>query len=471
MLMLRAWSVRHADLLHRLYALGERAVIACRPVLSHIPASWLERVLRPVERTTKQVFFDCQMCGQCALSRTGMACPMNCPKQLRNGPCGGVRGDGGCEVTPSMRCVWLEAGDGMARIEGSHESRRILPVDRSHTGESTWAQILRDVQPPLVAAPGQATARDIGPNALRDACRRGDTVVTVELGPPDSADPSAFLARARRFSGLVDAINITDGAGGNCHMSSVAAAAILVREGFHAVAQITCRDRNRIAAQGDVLGANALGVGSFLCLTGDDVSAGDQPDAKRVFDLDAVNMVAVLAGMRDQGAFASGRKLDAPLDIFVGATCNPFAPPYEARLDNLERKIDAGAQFIQTQFCFDVEMTQRFMEGVHRRGLHRRATIILGVGMLASARGLAYMARHIPGIHVPNTLLVRISAADDQRAEGIAAAVEIVTRLRAIEGVGGFHLMGHRNEQMLVEIIEKSGIAPRAPSPGSRECA
>ena len=175
---------------------------------------------------------------------------------------------------------------------------------------------------------------------------------------------------------------------------------------------------------------------------------------------DAVNLVTTLVGMRDRAAFASGRKIEVPPSLFVGATCNPFVPPFEARVDNLERKIVAGAQFIQTQFCFDVGAMEKFMVKVCARGLHRRASIIVGTGMLPTAKGLAWMAHHVPGVHVPEALIARIAAVKDQRGEAIVAASEIIVRLSEIEGVGGFHLMGHRNERMLAEIIERAGITP-----------
>ena len=472
MLVLRRWSVRHARFLRELYALGEAIAAALVPLARLVPQRLLTAFVRPVERVAKQAFFDCHMCGQCALSHTGMACPMNCPKELRNGPCGGVRADGTCEVKPEMPCVWLEIGKGVAAVGGAACSNaRLLPVDRHLEGDSTWVQMLTGQLArvdDVVALTERPQAR-ASASPLQAACHSGRPVVTVEIGPPDSADPAAFVQRANLFRGLVDAINVTDGAGGNCHMSSVAAAAILVREGLVPVAQVTCRDRNRIAIQGDVLGAAALGVDNFLCLTGDDVTAGDQPAAKRVFDLDAVNLVTTLVGMRDRAAFASGRKIEVPPDLFVGATCNPFAPPFEARVDNLERKIAAGAQFIQTQFCFDVGLMEQFMAKVRERGLHRRATIIVGAGMLPTAKGLAWMAHHVPGVHVPEALIARIAAATDQRGEGIAAAAEIIVRLSQIDGVGGFHLMGHRNERMLAEIIERAGITPPQSQPRQKD--
>ena len=212
----------------------------------------------------------------------------------------------------------------------------------------------------------RATAREAF--GFEQACQSGRFVVTVEISPPDSSDPSVLIARASRFRDLADAINITDGAGANCHMSSAAAAAILAANGLTPVAQFSCRDRNRIALQGDILGAAALGVRNILCLTGDDVSQGDHPYAKPVFDLDSISLLRITQDMRDRGTFASGRKLDVAPNLFLGATANPFVPPFRDRIGNLERKIDAGAQFIQTQFCFDVPMLADFMAEVCARG-------------------------------------------------------------------------------------------------------
>jgi 5,10-methylenetetrahydrofolate reductase len=225
-----------------------------------------------------------------------------------------------------------------------------------------------------------------------------------------------------------------------------------------AVYQITCRDRNRIAIQGDILGAAALGVHNILCLTGDDVSQGDHPQARPVFDLDAVSLLHIARGMCDQGEYASGRKLEVPPDLFIGATANPFVPPYRDRVANLEKKIVAGARFIQTQFCFDVEMFEDFMQEVRQRELQHHARIIVGVGTLGSAKALAWMAAHVPGVHVPRGLLERIGSAKDQRVEGKRVCIETIRVLTRIEGVAGVHVMGHRNEDVLAEIIVESGI-------------
>ena len=255
------------------------------------------------------------------------------------------------------------------------------------------------------------------PSASSRPASRGVSSSPSRSPRPTPATPGALIARASRFRDLADAINITDGAGANCHMSSAAAAAVLVANGLTPVAQFSCRDRNRIALQGDILGAAALGVRNILCLTGDDVSQGDHPYAKPVFDLDSISLLRITENMRDRGTFASGRKLDAAPNLFLGATANPFVPPFRDRIGNLERKIDAGAQFIQTQFCFDVPMLADFMREVRARELHKRCAIIVGVGTLSSAKSLRHMARHVPGVHIPELVLARVASAGNQKAE------------------------------------------------------
>lgn len=457
---LRRWSVRHAAGLKVVYdAASAVAPYLARP-LRLLGRTRAEALLRPAERLAKGAMFDCRMCGTCVLSKTGMACPTNCGKEMRNGPCGGVREDGSCEVDATMRCVWVEATEGRARIGEAGRDDILPPIDRRRGGQSTWIRVIdgeKEGVRPLPPAGPRDHERVI--HSFETACTSGAPVVTVEIAPPDSADPTTLIARAERFRGLVDAINITDGAGGNCHMSSAAAAAILAAAGHVPVCQIAARDRNRIAVQGDMLGAAALGVRNILCITGDDVGQGDHPDAKRVFDLDSIGLLTIARRMRDDGVFASGRKLEVAPDLFLGATTNPFVPPFEDRVDNLAAKVAAGACFIQTQFCFDVARLERFMARVRDRGLDRRVAIIVGVGTLSTARALTWMAHHVPGVHIPDAPIRRIAAAKDQRAEGLEVLVETIAAVRAIPGVAGVHLMGHRNEEVLAEAIRRAGLA------------
>ena len=460
---IRYWSVRHAAQMESLYALFRRVAPSFRPVVGMLGEKRAELLLAGCERQVKGFFFDCRMCGQCVLSSTGMTCPMNCGKQLRNGPCGGVTAAGGCELDAEMPCVWLEAGNGARQMIGGEAINRILPaVDQRKTGQTTWLKIIRneaDEAPSDMRVPHPVQGMESGD--FQRACDSGTFLVTAEISPPDSVDPRDLLKRASVLRGLVDAVNVTDNAGANCHLSSLAAAALLVADGHTPVFQVGCRDRNRIAMQADIMGASALGVQNLLCLTGDAVGQGDQPQAKPVFDLDAVSLLGVARGLRDQGAYASGRKLSTRPNLFLGATANPFAPPYEERVINLEKKIDAGAQFVQTQFCFDLELLEKFMKAVRARGLDARCRILVGLGPLSSVRTARWLSAHVPGVHVPQTLIRRLEQASDAKQEGIRICIETILALREIKGITGVHLMGHKNEQLLAEIIRESGLTDR----------
>ncbi len=293
---------------------------------------------------------------------------------------------------------------------------------------------------------------------LERLLRQGRFAVTAELNPPDSADPREVYERALVLSETVDAINATDASGANVHMSSVGICALLTRAGYAVVMQISCRDRNRIAIQGDVLGAAAMGVANILCLTGDGVQAGDQPEAKPVFDLDSIALLSVIRSMRDENRFLSGRKIAVPPRVFLGAAENPFAPPHDFRPLRLAKKIAAGAQFIQTQYCFDVELLERFMARVRELGLDQQCFIIVGVGPLASARAARWMRANVPGVHIPDAVVKRLEGAANQRAEGKAVCIEIIQRVRAIAGVAGVHVMAYRQEELVSEIIQASGV-------------
>ncbi|WP_168709040.1 methylenetetrahydrofolate reductase [Onishia niordana] len=293
---------------------------------------------------------------------------------------------------------------------------------------------------------------------LEHVLRAGHFAVTAELAPPDSANPEDVYARARVFDGYVDSMNATDGSGANCHMSSMAMCALLTREGYETVLQISCRDRNRIAIQGDVLGGAALGIRNMLCLTGDGVQVGDHPEAKPVFDLDSMSLLETVARLRDKHVYTSGRKLSDPPRVFLGAAANPFVPPHDFRPYRLAKKIAAGAQFIQTQYCFDLPRFQTFMARSRDLGLLEKCFILPGVGPLASARTAEWMRRHIPGVHIPDAIIKRLEGAKDQKAEGRNICIELIQQLREIEGVSGVHVMAHRQESYVAGIIEKSGV-------------
>lgn len=296
------------------------------------------------------------------------------------------------------------------------------------------------------------------PGRLEKLLRAGEFAVTAELSPPDSSDPQEVFEKARIFHGSVDAMNATDGSGANCHMSSVAVCAILRRANYSVVMQVSCRDRNRIAIQGDVLGAAAIGVASILCLTGDGVQAGDHPQAKPVFDLESITLLSMLRRMRDESRFQSGRKITQPPRVFLGAAANPFMPPHDFRPIRLAKKIEAGAQFIQTQYCFDVERLKQFMSRVRDLGLGEKTFILVGVGPLASARAAEWIRQNVPGVYIPDTIIHRLAGSGNQKQEGKRICIELIQQVREIEGVSGVHVMAYRQEETVAEIIQESRV-------------
>lgn len=304
---------------------------------------------------------------------------------------------------------------------------------------------------------------------LERVLQSGRFAVTAELNPPDSADAQAVYDRALVLASVCDAINATDASGANVHMSSVGVCALLTRAGYEAVLQVSCRDRNRIAIQGDLLGAAAMGVRNVLFLTGDGVQAGDQPQARPVFDLDSIAALRMARLMRDGGRFLSGRSLEVPPRIFMGAAANPFVPPLEFRARHLAKKVEAGADFIQTQFVFDVPRMRQFMNEVRDSGLDRRVHILAGVGPLRSAKTAEWMRSHVPGVVVPEAVLRRLRGvpSDHQREEGKRLCVEIIRELREIPGVHGVHVMAYRQEELVAEIIEEAGLLPRRAEPAA----
>ena len=312
---------------------------------------------------------------------------------------------------------------------------------------------------PLPILPGHSS-----PGRLERVLRAGSFAVTTELAPPDSADPDEVYARARVFDGYADAINATDGSGANCHMSSVAVCALLTRIGYAPVMQISCRDKNRIAIQGDILGGAAMGVCNMLCLTGDGVQAGDHPQAKPVFDLDCVSLLTIARTLRDESHFQSGRKITSPPHVFLGAAENPSALPHDWRARRLAKKVAAGAQFIQTQCCYDLSLLRSFMRHVEDLGLVGKVFILAGVGPLRSAKTADWMRRNVPGMHVPDALIDRLAGAKDPAREGRDICIEQIQAIREISGISGVHVMAYRQEETVAEIIERSGVlAGRVP--------
>jgi len=311
---------------------------------------------------------------------------------------------------------------------------------------------------PLIPDHLQRPAGHDSRGRLERVLRAGVFAVTAEIAPPDSADPAEVYKRAAHFDGCVDAINATDGSGANCHMSSVGMCSLLTRRGYATILQVSGRDRNRIAIQGDVLGAAAMGACNVLCLTGDSVEAGDHPEAKPVFDMDCISMLGMVRGMRDDRQFLSGREITRPPRVFLGAAANPFGPPLDYRPFRLAKKVAAGAQFVQTQYCFDIEVFKDYMAAVRDLGVHEKVFILAGVGPLASAKSAEWIRTNVPGVHIPDHIIRRLQGAEKQKEEGINICIDMIHQLREIKGVDGVHIMAYRQEHRVAEIVERSEV-------------
>ncbi len=319
---------------------------------------------------------------------------------------------------------------------------------------------------------------------LERVLRAGHFAVTGELGPPQSADPEVILHKAHLLKGAVDAANITDNQTAIVRMSSIASGALAISEGLEPVVQMTCRDRNRLAIQADLLGAHALGMRNLLCLTGDHQSFGNHPTAKNVHDLDSVQLICMVKDMRDEGHFQCGDEIKGEVPrFFIGAASNPFGDPFEFRPYRLAKKVAAGVDFIQTQLIYDLPRFREFMKRVVDLGLHEKVYILAGVGPLKSSGAARYMRDKVPGMIVQDEYVDRMRAAiagipkEEKKArrqawqqKGIQICIEQVQELREIEGVAGIHIMAIEWEEAVRPIVEGAGLLPRPtpPVPPSR---
>jgi methylenetetrahydrofolate reductase (NADPH) len=292
---------------------------------------------------------------------------------------------------------------------------------------------------------------------LQEKLESNQFVVCGEIAPPQSCDGDVLRDRSKHFKGFVDAVNITDNQRAMVRLSSIAAGKILLDEGMEPIIQMTCRDRNRLGIQSDLLGAAALGIRNLLCLTGDHQTFGDHPEARGVFDLDSIQLIAAVATM-NSGFLLSGSAMKKPTAFLIGAAANPFGEPLEMRLIRLYKKISAGARFIQTQAVFDLGTFARWMERVVDMGLHEKAAILPGVMPVRSVKTLLWMKDHLPGTRIPAEYFIRIGQARNPEEEGITIAVEMIRALKAMRGVRGIHIMPSLWESVTPTIVKEAGL-------------
>ena len=308
-----------------------------------------------------------------------------------------------------------------------------------------------------------ATEYKAGSN-LEKVLASGAFAVTGECGPPKGADVTVIEEKAKILKGYVDAVNITDNQTAVVRVCSMASGFTAQQNGVEAIMQMTCRDRNRLAMQADILGASTLGLKNVLCLTGDHLSFGNHPQAKGVHDLDAINLIKMYKDMRDEKKFQCGEEMTVAPPLFIGCAENPFADPFELRALRLKKKVEAGADFIQTQCIFNVPKFKQWMEEVRAMGLHKEIKILAGITPLKGVGGARYMQKFVPGIDVPQDIVDRMAAVEKgpaSHAEGKKIAVEMIKEFTEIEGVAGVHIMAIEWESAVPEIVEAAGLMPR----------
>ncbi len=292
------------------------------------------------------------------------------------------------------------------------------------------------------------------PRTFEERLRAGRFVMTAEVTPPLSCDAQDLIRKAAPLHGLADAVNVTDGAGARAHMGALAAAAILIGAGIEPILQITCRDRNRLALQGELMGAAALGIRNLLLLGGDDPKAGDQPETKPVFDLDSKTLIETARRLRDEAVLPTGRAVAGKANFFLGAADLPIDPPTGWEPSALAAKAAAGAQFVQTQFCMDAAIVHRYVGALADAGLTRQLAVLIGISPLRSAKSAHWMKNHLYGTIIPEALIARMEEAAEPAREGVRICVELIEELATIPGVAGVHIMAPGNDAAIPEVIK-----------------
>ncbi len=445
------------------------------------------------ERWFKGVTFGCRMCGNCLLQETAFICPMECPKGLRNGPCGGSTPEH-CYVDETRPCIWYRIYDRAERMGRLDKLMEVLPpLDWDKTGTSalkdleihyreigglktvwpilwsgkekfkeSWDLFFYEVRQPSWwggdALPHPAPAHE-PVSALERAFTEGKRpAVTAEIAPPLSSNPDDVIKKVEMLKGLVDAANFTDNPSATARMSSLACSLIALQHGLEPVLQIAGRDRTRTGFQAEVLGASALGIRNVLCLTGDHPRLGPAPHSRKdIWDLDSIQMIWLLRRMRDEGHFLDCREVKCAPQAFIGAAGSPYASKPAIQAMREEKKINAGAQFLQTQVIFDVDGFEEYLAALDKRGLLQRAHLMAGVTPVRSLKALRAMSE-VPGIRVPQSAFKRLEAAADPKEESIQMTLEIIERVKKLPGVAGFHFMAVGWESIVPRLIQESNL-------------
>ena len=455
-----------------------------------------KRVLRTTERYIKGPMFGCRMCGNCLLQETAFICPMECPKGMRNGPCGGSTPEK-CYVDETRPCIWYKIYERSFKMGREHMLLEVLPpLDWDKVGTETWGDVVRSMRKfgtgsfirerfsgnkekkrlswEAVFQPVRQPAWWIGDSIyhapeyqepyskLERELKSGKFVITAEVSPPLSTATGKLKRDIALVKELVAAVNFTDSASASPRMSSMACSKIAAELGADPVLQIAARDKTRSGLQSDIMGANVMGVHNVLCITGDNARIGPTPTSNtNILDMDAVQMIWILRRMRDEGIYLDGRKMKSPPRLFLGAAASPFAsePGFQALRE--EKKINAGAQFFQTNLIYDPDGLDLWLEALDRRNILDKVYILAGVTPIRSKRMAQYLHHNIPGVRVPQSILDRFEAAkeDDYEELGVEIVLEIIEKIKDKPGLNGLHLMSVGWEAIVPRIISDAGLS------------
>jgi methylenetetrahydrofolate reductase (NADPH) len=459
-------------------------------------------LLENVEYAIKGPLFGCRMCGNCLLQETAFICPMECPKGLRNGPCGGSTPEY-CYVDKTRPCIWYKIYERSLKMGREENLLEVLPpLDWDKVGSETWGDVFNQVKKigtgkvvrgllfksaeerykvwdevfRNVREPDwwkgddkyHAPAYTEPISELEKHLKAGEFVVACEIAPPLSMSTNKLIQNIELVKPYVTAINFTDNASATPRMTSWACSRIAVEHGAEPVMQIAARDRTRASLQGEILGATALGVRNVLCVTGDSPILAPQPRGRMdINDLDAIQMIWILRRMRDEGHYLDGRELKFPPKFFLGAAASPFASDPKFQAIREHKKINAGAQFFQTNLVYDPERMEIWLNELAKRDIFDKVYIMIGITPLKSAKMTHFMTE-VPGVFVPKNIIERMDTADAKggaQEEGVKIALEIIEKIRGKQGIHGLHIMPVGWEDIVPRIVTEAGLLPKGFGP------
>lgn len=458
------------------------------------------RILAAVERGIKGPLFGCRMCGNCLLQETALICPMECPKGLRNGPCGGSTSEY-CYVDPTRPCVWHKIYERSFKYGREALLLEVLPpLDWDKVGSDAWGDILINIkniglkkvftgliskdahkrakswdsvfrpvrQPQWWQGDDKYHAPQYGQpvSELERRLKQGEMVVTAEVTPPLGIKIDKLLKNIEMLKPYVAAMNFTDNASAVPKMSSIACSKIAFEKGAEPVLQISARERTRVGLQSDVIGASAIGIRNIFCVSGDSMKLSPPPRGRMdIVDLDGIQMLWILRRMRDEAKYLDGREIKNPPSYFVGAAASPFAsePKYMALRD--EKKVNAGAQFFQTNLVFNVGKLEEWLNEIAKRNILDKVFILAGISPLRSIKMAHFLNNNVPGVFIPESIMKRMEAAKvkgNEEEEGVQIALELIENIKGKQGINGFHIMTMRWEEVIPRIITEAGLLPKS---------